>query len=267
MDQLSDWIPALTTTSLFGTALWLARATIMTRLKNSVKHEFDTKLEVVRSELKSKEAQIEALRSGAMSGLMTRQGTLYQRKLQAIDQIWSAVKELEKGKYISATLGTLNFESCAKESAKNPKFREFIENISGNFDITTLNLSGAKLARPFLTPLAWAYYSAYSSVILQAFAVMQILKIGVDDAEKYFNFDTTNNLLKTVLPLRTEYIEKHGMSAHHYLLDEIEQLLLTELKNIQNGHVDDKENAKRAAEINKEVEKVSSEVAELQSHA
>lgn len=267
MDQLTIWIPAVTTTSLFGAALWLARSLIITRLKNSVKNEFDTKIEVLRSELKSKEAQIESLRSGAMSGFITRQGALYQRKLQAIDQIWNAVKELEKGKFISTTLGSLDIEVCAKESAKNPKFRQFVESVSGNFDSKDMDLSGAKLARPFLTPLAWAYYSAYSSVILQAVAFMQMLKIGVDEAEKFIKFEYTNNLLKTVLPSYSEYIEKNGMSVHHFLLDEIEQLLLLELKNIQDGHEDDKENAKRAAEINKAVEKVSNEVAEMQTRA
>ena len=61
MDQLSNWIPALTTTSLFGVALWLARTLIMTRLRNSVKNEFDSKLEVLRSELKSKEARLKQM--------------------------------------------------------------------------------------------------------------------------------------------------------------------------------------------------------------
>jgi hypothetical protein len=236
----------------------------MTRLKSSVQNEFDSKLEVLRSELKFKEAEIESLRSGAMSGLITRQGTLYQRKLQAIDQIWISVKELEKAKHISSALGTLNFEVCAKESPRSPKFRKFIETIGGNFDLASLDISGSKLARPFLTPLAWAYYSAYSSVIMQAVAAMQLLKIGVDNAEKFLICENTNSLLKTVLPSRSEYIDKYGMSVHHNLLDEIEQLLLMELKNIQDGHEDDKVNAKRAAEINKEVEKVSNEVAEMQ---
>lgn len=187
MEYLIDWIPALTTTSLLGGAIWLARSLILARLENSIKSEFDRKLEVLRSELKSKEAQIESLRSGAMSGLLTRQGALYARKLQAIDQIWGSIKELEKAKYISLTLGTLKFDACAKESARNPKFREFINTLGGNFDPASLDMSGSKLARPFLTPLAWAYYSAYSSVIMQAVAVMQILKIGVEDADRYLN--------------------------------------------------------------------------------
>ncbi|MCG8010962.1 MAG: hypothetical protein JAY64_04580 [Candidatus Thiodiazotropha weberae] len=184
MDQISDWLPALTTTTLFGGAVWLARSLISTRLTNSVKSEFDKKLEVLRSELKSKEAQIESLRSGAMSGLITRQGALYQRKLEAIDQVWSAVKELDKAKHISSTMAILKFDACAKASTTDPKFRIFIETIGGNFDPGTLNLSGAAVARPFLTPLAWAYYSAFSAIIMSAVNKMQILKIGVEDPEK-----------------------------------------------------------------------------------
>jgi hypothetical protein len=265
--QLTDWIPSLTTTSLFAGVVWLARSFLITRLTNSVKNEFDSKLEVLRSELKAKETQIEALRSGAMSGLLTRQGALYQRKLLAIDQIWRCFKEIEKSKYLSVTLSTLNFEELAKQSAKNPKFSELINIIGGNIELKDIDMSGSKLAQPFLTPLAWAYFSAYSSIIMQAVAVMQILKIGVDNVARYLNFEHTNNLLKTVLPHQKKYIEKYGMSCHHYLLDEIEELLLLELRNIQDGRVDDKENTRRAAEINKEVEKVFNEVAEMQARA
>ena len=262
--EITNWIPAVTTTSVMAVIVWLARSLIITRLTKSVQNEFDSKLEVLKSELKTKEAQIESLRTGAMSGLITRQSALYQRKLQAIDQIWSAVKELEKAKFISATLTSLKFEECAKESARNPQFRELFETIGGSFKPDNLDLSGAAKARPFITPLAWAYYSAYSSVIMLAVGKLQILKIGVEDGQKYLKFDSSNKLLKTVLPSRSAYIDEHGTAAHHYLLDEIEQLLLMELQNIQNGQEADKENARRAAEINKEVEKVANEVAEIQ---
>lgn len=261
------WIPALTTTSLFGGLLWLGKSLIITRLKKSVKHEFDGKLEIIRSELKSKEAQIESLRSGAMSGLITRQGTLYQRKIQAIDQIWSSVKELEKGKHLSTTLGTLNIEECMKKSGRDPNFTNFINTITSNFNLADLDVSGSKLARPFLTPLAWAYYSAYSAVIMQAAVIMNILKIGVTDPEKFLKFENSSNLLKAVLPSWSNYIDAHGVSGHHHLLDEVEKLLLAELKNIQDGHEDDKENTIRAAKINQEIEKVSNDIAEFQANA
>lgn len=199
--------------------------------------------------------------------MITRQGVLYQRKLEAIDQVWGAVKELDKAKHISSTMAILKFEVCAKESATNPNFKTFIETIGGNFDFRTLNLTGAALARPFLTPLAWAYYSAFSAIIMSAVTKMQILKIGVEDPEKFLNSAYPNKLLKTVLPSRSEYIDKNDDSVHHCLLDEIEQLLLDELKYIQDGKESDRDNARRAAEITREVENITNEMAKFQAGA
>lgn len=257
------WLPALTTTTLTGLALWLTKSLIITRLTASVKGEFDGKLELLRAELRGKESQIESLRSVAMSGLTTRQGVLYQRKIKAIDDLWHSVNELEKVKHVSASLATLNFENCAKESPTNPNLRSLIEGIGGSFDIKTLDLSGAKRAKPFVTPLAWAYYSAYSSVIIQAVVVMKVLRIGVDDAEKYLNLKSTSSLLKTVLPHMAGYIDEFGVSGHHHLLDQIEQLLLQELQDILNGREDDTNNTKRAAEIGREVEEVSRNIEKM----
>ena len=260
MNEISNWIPAVTTASVMTAIGWLARSFIITRLTKSVQSKFDLKLEVLKSELKTKEAQIESLRTGAMSGLIMRQSVLYQRKIEAIDQIWSAIVELEKAKFISATMAGLKFEECSAESAKSSRFRTAFEIIGGSFKPDNLDFSGASKARPFITPLAWAYYSAYSSVIMLAVAKLQILKFGVENGHKFFKSDSSSKLLKTVLPSRSSYIDEHGTAVHHYLLDDIEQLLLMELQNIQSGQESDKENARRAIEINKEVEKVTNEV-------
>ena len=220
MSQLEIWFPALTSTSIFAAALWLSRTLISTRLKNEVKHEFDKKLENLRSDLKFKDEQIASLRSAAMSGLINRQGILFQRKLEAIDQVWESVNELQKAKYISQTVSVINYEYCAKEAVSDHKFREFAEIMGGNFDPNTINLRSAQKAQPFLTKLAWAYYSAYSAVITSAIVKMHFLKIGVKDSQKLLNIESTNKLLKSVLPHMSEYIDSNDSSVHHYLLDQ-----------------------------------------------
>mgnify|MGYP007037817717 CR=1 FL=1 len=66
---------------------WLGRHLITTRLKASVQHEFDEKLEAIRTEfrkseesfksdLRAKENQIAALQGGALSGMVSRQAAL-----------------------------------------------------------------------------------------------------------------------------------------------------------------------------------------------
>lgn len=78
-----DWLlSTVSTAALLGLVAFLARNLILTRLKASVQHEFDRKLETLRADLhkseesfkadlRAKETQIEVLRSGALSGLVS----------------------------------------------------------------------------------------------------------------------------------------------------------------------------------------------------
>ena len=90
--ELIPWLPALTTTGLLAAALWLGRELISNRLTKSVQHDFDKKIESVRAdlraseerfkaELREKEAEIAALRSGALSVLASRHAALDKRRL------------------------------------------------------------------------------------------------------------------------------------------------------------------------------------------
>lgn len=88
-----DWVLSTgSTTGLIGALAWLSRNLIETRLRASVQHEFNEKLETLRadlrkseerfkSDLRAKESEIEALRSGALSGLISRQVVLDKRRL------------------------------------------------------------------------------------------------------------------------------------------------------------------------------------------
>jgi len=135
-----DWIPAVSTTSLFAAALWLLRSMITTRLRASVQHEFNQKIENLKTSLREseesfkfdlrlKETQIEALRSGALSALASRQAVLDERRILAVDQIWSAVQKLAPAKSLSATIAVLNFEEALKLSASRPDSREMFASL------------------------------------------------------------------------------------------------------------------------------------------
>lgn len=76
-----DWIPAVTTTGFLGAALWLGRSLIAERLKNSVKHEFDVKLENLRAEIRAGETHLDAVRSTALAALASGQGVVPQQAL------------------------------------------------------------------------------------------------------------------------------------------------------------------------------------------
>lgn len=246
--ELAQWIPPLTTTALFAAALWLARNLIANRLARSVEHEFNAKLELLRADLRSKEIEISALRSGAMTALASRQVALDKRRLDAVDQLWAAATELGKAKFASSLMATVNFEAAVKEAEKNPKVRALFEAMGAGIDLAKLDLSGAPKARPFVTPMAWAHYSACQAIAMQAVVKFRMLKFGVGNPD-VIDKDTTKKLVMAALPHHVAYIEKYGDTGYAYLLQELENRLLEELRKMLEGAETDRASVERAAEI------------------
>jgi hypothetical protein len=264
--NLLDWLPAISTTALLGVALWLLRSVISTRLKASVQHEFDQKLETIRAslrkseeffkaDLRSKEADIAALRNGAMSGLAGRQAALDRRRIKAVEQLWSGITSLVPAKAVSATIAVLKFEAVAKEASRNPKFREMFAAFGGRFDPQTLSAGDAAKARPFVSQIAWALFSAYQAIISVAVIKLHLLKAGLDMPE-IVDRDAIQKLITVALPHQAEYVVKYDTGAYHYLLDELESRLLEEMRKILQGVESDKASVEQAAAILKESERV-----------
>ncbi|MBA3613039.1 MAG: hypothetical protein H0W49_09025 [Nitrospirales bacterium] len=260
-----DWIPAISTTSLLALVLWLGRNLIITRLTNSVRHEYDEKLETLKAkfkkseelfkaELHTKESQIDALRSGALSGIVSRQAALYERRLRAVEQLWGAVISLAPAKGIASFMANLKYDVAAGEAAKNPRFREIFKAMGSGFDVGKLQTTDASKARPFVSPLAWAYYSAYQSIVMHAVFRNMLLQGGVD--KDLSNTEEVTKLVKVVLPHQEAYIEKWGSSAFYYLLEELESKILFEIDSILQGKQSDTESIEKAAQILRESDRL-----------
>src|SRR5690606_27398543 len=136
---------------------------------------------------------------------------------------------LGPAKAASAWMATIKFEAAAKESARNPRFRQIFEMIGGPFDMKTIGKFTAVGMRPFVSDMSWAIFSAYQAITLYAVSQMMMLKHGVDQTDL---LDTKKlaQLVQAVLPHRAEYLNKHGAHGYYYLLDELESLLLVELR-------------------------------------
>lgn len=251
-----DWIPAITTTTLLGGAAWLGRNVLLERLKGSISHEFNEKLEKVRAELREKENQIDALRSGALSGVQHRQAALYDRRLRATEDLWKAVVSMAGAKNLSALLANINFDAAVKEAAHNAQFREMFKTMGGFFDPKNLDISDAYKSRPYVSELAWAYYSAYQSIVMRAVIQFEALKAGLD--KDFSKVEEITKLVKVALPHQEQLIEKYGADAFHFLLEELELKLLNEIGKTLNGIEADQESLKKAAIILKEADSLMS---------
>ena len=257
--NLIDWLP----TALLAAALWLSRNLIATRLTNSVRHEFDTKLATLKSELtksedsfradlRAKELEITSLRSGALAGLASRLAALDKRRLKGVEQLWSAVNALAPAKSAAMFISVMNFEVAAREAAKNPKFRQVFDVIAKPLNLDTVVKNDAWKARPFVSPLAWALFAASQAIVLFAVTRLKVLQIGIDDAPEILDPSAVAKLIKAALPDRAAYVDEHGPGVYHYLLDELETKLLDEMRRMLQGIESDEAGLTQAAAILKE---------------
>jgi len=227
--DLINWIPSITTTSLLALALWLGRNLLITRLKKSVEHEYNIKLETVRAEFREKdekvkanlrfnEAEIAVLRGEIITAMASRQMALDKRRLEAVEQLWSAVTTLGPAKAVSSLMSNIKFDVFAEGAASDPKFVRFFEQISTIFDQNKIDLAKMPLNdfakfRPFVSPMAWALFSAYYAIVTEAVIKLHIIKSGMG-AKDYFDKDAVPRLVKAVLPHQAEYIEKFGETGY-----------------------------------------------------
>ena len=109
--------------SLFkeGIFIWLAAR---------IQHKLDAKLEVIREDLATKGRQIEALHSGPIAIRAQRQAIIDRRWLEAIDQLWAAVKVLEPLRANCTSLAVIRWDVAAKRAENEEKTRQFFDSIS-----------------------------------------------------------------------------------------------------------------------------------------
>jgi hypothetical protein len=257
------WIP----TAVLVLVLFLSRKWILAHIERSVQNKFDSKLEMLKvelrkseetfkSELRLKESEISALRDGVLSGRSNRQALFDKRRLEAVEKVWKAVVDLAPYKNISAQMSILKFDAAAREASKNPEFRKFLGIIKKSAPGDKFPGNTAELERPFIPAGSWAIFSAYQSAIGFAYAQVLLLESGIENAAELLTTENVQNLLKAVLPHQATLIDTHGSAAFHHLLDELEQKLLGELRKILQGKDADEDNIAQTAKIMELVQKV-----------
>lgn len=272
-----EWTAALVTSigvaALGAAALWLSRKLIITRLTNSVRHEFDRKLESLRSELRKQEAAFKAdldakekeiadLRSGALSAMATRHVALDKRRLEAVDQLWSATTKLGRFKGQSGMMAVIRFPHMADEAERNPELRRVFEPMSGAENLKTIDLSEAGAARPYVSPMAWALFSAYQAILVHAVMQVEILKLGLSG--KFVDTDAVRQVVAIALPELSEHLDKLDHTAFHYVLDTLESRLLAELQAMMAGEQSNRAVVEQAQQILERTKRVIEATAELE---
>jgi len=275
--DLQNWIPAISTTGLLSVAVWMARKAIEARLTRSIQHEFDERLESLKADLKSaeerlkaelreKETEIQALRDGTLATLTARRTNVDKRRLEAIDQLWIAFNSLGGARALTASMSIIKFESASKLAEKDPKVRQFFEVIGSGFDQNKIDHLSAAQAQLFVSPMAWAVFSAYRAVVMHSVMRWHTLKAGLGTVE-FSDNKAIEKLITAALPHWSEYVSEHGPAVYGNALEQLEAKLISELQAMLAGAESDRAALTQAAEIIREANALQAATALAQSQA
>lgn len=244
-----DWTPAVTTSTLLLVAAWFLRKLVITRLTASVQHEFNEKLANLQGQVTAKAAEINAMRSGVLDAMSGRHAAFDKRRLEAVDQIWAAATSLATARFMALMLTILKVDAITKAmETGDRKIQGLVDSLAAAPEMNSFDMTSAARARPFLTPMVWATFSAFAAVAANATAQWIALKGGLP-ADALMDEDKLKQLVTLALPLRREYVEEHGAVAAYQLFDEIESQLIAEIQRMLEGAEVDEIRARRAAEL------------------
>lgn len=265
---LADWIPAITTTSVLALSGLVAALRFGKGfVERAVQHGLDAKLEEVRTrfrkdeeaykaDLRVRDEQITALRSGALSGMATRQETLAKRRLLAAERLWNCVIDLAPLKTISLMASPLDLDAMLARSEGTGRDAQKIQAVAKAMLGPTAHKHdpAPDRERPFLSPITWSLFTAYRQVLVYPLMVLTTMSHGVGGAVLKSPPTEILDVLKAALPELTVYIDKWGASGLHHLVQPLEDRLLKAISNDITGAGSDGDTVAQALDILAKVE-------------
>ena len=177
--MLTQWITEVLASAAGAVALlalagYLFRNLLLERLKRSVAHEYDARLEALRSdhtklleEVREARAEREALRSLAFSMLTSGQATVAERKMRAVEVLWQSFYEVRVGTpyYIFvADMVSYNMQSLGGIVQAEMKRTNFLDALKPSL----LATQKVTKVRPFLGEKSYALFHAAQSLLGRA---------------------------------------------------------------------------------------------------
>lgn len=271
LSSLTYWLPAIFSTTVIGIVGAIVGPIYKSRIERGIQSKFDRKLELFRSQLRTEEEavrsafkvrdeQIASLRSGALAAASDRQILLQQKKINAVETVWTVVKARPQLKALARMSQRLDLKEMAKIAANDDRdglsVREFADHIWNLCGMNKMEIvSVPEKERLYISLQSWALYSAYSQVLGYSAAYILAAKTGVGDGILKDSSEILE-ILKLALPNHQSYIEKYSDAAIPHLVDELEERLLAQLRSELDDTSSDHKAVVQAAEILRAVQKV-----------
>lgn len=269
------WIPSLTTATVVSLIWAFAGWALKLSFEKSLQGAFDAKLEAVRSDfrkeeevlkagLRANDEKLAAIRSGALANMAQREAELDRRRRQALENLWQATTEFAPYKTAAKYSEAFKLDELMKVAAGRGRDADgsrelaaFTLKIAGLEPLTSVQKK-PEHDRPFISPVVWAMFAAYRSVVLNPAIKLLAAKNGVGP-HFFKNDEGLVKIATAAMPHHAASFEKFGSSFLIFLPEEMEEKLLRMIVDALNGVEQDAAAVANANKIIQDVARLEAE--------
>lgn len=200
----------------------------------SQEHEFKTQFDEVRRDFERIQSTQEKFLTAFLEVTSERAKAVSTREIEAAEAIWSSVEKLNRLLLSAKTADLLKFDAIENLGPSDRvKFGQlagiFTKELTPEF-MAEINCQEARL---YVNETAWAFYHAYSMIIVSGGFRMMALEKGVPST--IFDESALTKAILDALPHRKPTLEKYPNMMNTLFLDELREALLRELKRSIRG--------------------------------
>lgn len=274
MDTLINF--ALTTFASAGVSAvllaalgWLLRTWIGERFKASVKHEYDDRLERLKSELKAQsdldlaalksevDRQAEKLKIAALSFSDVQKATI-PRKIEAVDNLWAAVRQARNyipGEIYICDVLTDDELADMRKTAPLNEIRLRLRGIDA-MGLSPLLFGDAEKVRPHVGEYIWALFSTYHGIVSR----IMFLISGKNEDRRWYRDENVQRLIVSALGQdRLEVFLTLQLSRFDWLRREFEGRLFVSFEQLLNGKAFSEAALRQAQEMESQLARANQE--------
>ena len=260
-ENILQWVLSpVFATILFGGLVYLFRDGILQLIKEKLslaaqrdlqsrQHQFEQELDEVRRDFERMQSTQQRVLASLLEISSERAKAVSKREIEAAEAIWTSVDRLNRLLVTATTVDVLNIDAIEELSdSDRAKFNEIAKVFTNNLTPEFMESVNCQWTRLYVNEAAWAFYHAYSMIVLSGAVRMMALGSGLADSP-HFDKTAVKEAILEALPHQKPTFEKFPNVASSIFLEELRQALITELRKSIHGEQSTEKEVEKARAI------------------
>lgn len=240
----------ITSSAVSGLLIWLSREWISARIKASIKHEYDQKLEAHKARLKAENEislleirtalEREAvLHAAAYASFSEGQKATMERKLKAFDRLWEKLLQIRN--ILPSVFIFMDLMSVAEYKVFKHENQKNFQRLTGEFlpekvaNLFSDSQGLVETIRPYVGEYMWAFFCSYHTIMIR---VLVKLHFSVDDSEKveWYKDEVERQLIESILtPIELQEFDSLTFGKLNWLQINLQSKILSASRKLISG--------------------------------